>query len=63
MAARDGGLEAAYVCPVCGMKRSERVVGVDEGVEDVFGEFWVEGWGHRACGEVWYAWKGMLGQR
>jgi hypothetical protein len=61
--AREGGMEAGYVCPVCGMKRSERVVGVDEGVEDVFGEFWVEGWGHRACGEMWYEWKGLLGQR
>ncbi|ETN45616.1 uncharacterized protein HMPREF1541_09448 [Cyphellophora europaea CBS 101466] len=63
LSAREGGMEAAYVCPVCGMKRSERVVGVDEGEEDVFGEFWVEGWGHRACAEVWYAWKGLLGQR
>lgn len=60
---REGGMEAAYACPVCGMKRSERVVGVDDGVEDVFGEFWVEGWGHRSCGEVWYGWKGLLGQR
>lgn len=58
-----GALEAGYTCPICGMKRNERVQGVDEGEEDVFGEFWVDGWGHTACAEVWYKWKRLLSQR
>ena len=59
-----GVIQAAIVCPVCGLKRSERVVGADDvGVDDVFGEYWLENWGHRECAEWWYRWNGELGQR
>lgn len=40
-------------CVVCGLKRDERVKGVDFEVEDSFGEWWVEHWGHRACRNFW----------
>ncbi len=59
-----GVMQAALVCPLCGLKRSERVVGADDvGVEDVFGEFWLENWGHEECAEWWYQWHGQLSQR
>lgn len=40
-------------CVVCGLKRDERVKAVDTDVEDSFGEWWVEHWGHRACRNFW----------
>lgn len=40
-------------CVVCGLKRDERVKGVDTDVEDSFGEWWIEHWGHRACRNFW----------
>ena len=63
LASSQGGTTAAYFCPVCGMRREERVVGVDEASEDVFGEFWTEGWGHTACKRGWEDWSGLLRQR
>lgn len=44
---------APKACVVCGLKRDERVVKVDVGVEDSFGEWWVEFWGHRDCRNFW----------
>jgi hypothetical protein len=58
-----GVMEAKDICALCGLKRNERVVGVDEGVEDVFGEFWCEGWGHRECVEWWEVNQGLLSKR
>lgn len=59
-----GVIQVALVCPLCGLKRSERIVGVDDvGVQDVFGEYWLENWGHKECAEWWYRWKAELGQR
>lgn len=58
-----GVIQAPLVCPVCGLKRSERIGGVDEQVDDVFGEYWLENWGHQECAEWWYRWKEELGQR
>lgn len=40
-------------CVVCGLKRDERVKGVDFEVEDSFGEWWVEHWGHKTCRNFW----------
>lgn len=40
-------------CVVCGLKRDERVKGVDLEVEDSFDEWWVEHWGHKACRNFW----------
>lgn len=46
-------LTAPRVCVVCGLKRDERVKGVDVVVEDSFGEWWIEHWGHRTCRSFW----------
>lgn len=40
-------------CVVCGLKRDERVKGVDLDVEDSFGEWWIEHWGHKTCRNFW----------
>ncbi|KAL2130851.1 hypothetical protein VTI74DRAFT_5855 [Chaetomium olivicolor] len=44
---------APKACVVCGLKRDERVAKVDVEVEDSFGEWWVEFWGHRECRNFW----------
>lgn len=44
---------APKACIICGLKREERVKGVDFEVEDSFGEWWVDHWGHRACRNFW----------
>lgn len=54
---------AVRACLICGLKREERVVGVDLEVEDSFGEWWVEHWGHRACKEFWLEHEQQLRQR
>ncbi|KAL6245702.1 hypothetical protein RBB50_007701 [Rhinocladiella similis] len=50
-------------CALCGLKRTERVVGIDVDTDDLFGEFWTEHWGHKDCYEFWYSNKGLLAQR
>ena len=45
--------KAPRQCLVCGLHRQERLEGVDFDVEDSFGEWWVEHWGHRACRNFW----------
>lgn len=50
-------------CVVCGLRREERVRGVDEKVEDSFGEWWVEFWGHRTCRNFWVEHEGDLRHR
>ncbi|KAG6051677.1 hypothetical protein E4U17_006111 [Claviceps sp. LM77 group G4] len=54
---------AAKPCVICGLKREERVVRVDFDVEDSFGEWWVEYWGHRACKNFWLQHEEKLRQR
>jgi len=44
---------APKACVVCGLKREERVAKVDIEVEDSFGEWWVDFWGHRECRNFW----------
>ena len=51
--AQEGGLSAPKQCLICGLKREERITKVDIAVEDSFGEWWVEHWGHRACKNFW----------
>jgi len=48
-----GAPTAPRACVVCGLKRDERVARVDGEVEDSFGEWWVEFWGHRECRNFW----------
>ncbi|OLN93989.1 hypothetical protein CCHL11_03417 [Colletotrichum chlorophyti] len=54
---------APKACIVCGLKREERVAKVDVDVEDSFGEWWVEHWGHRACKNFWVEHEKQLRQR
>lgn len=54
---------APRACVVCGLKREERVAGVDGEVEDSFGEWWVEFWGHRECRNFWVGHEKELRQR
>ncbi|PBP26591.1 serine/threonine-protein kinase ppk6 [Diplocarpon rosae] len=57
---QEGGLTAPKQCLVCGLKREERLSKVDLEVEDSFGEWWVEHWGHRACKNFWQENEGKL---
>ncbi|KAI1375041.1 hypothetical protein F4677DRAFT_152319 [Hypoxylon crocopeplum] len=50
-------------CIVCGLKRNERVSKVDYEVEDSFGEWWVDHWGHLACKRFWLQHENALRQR
>ncbi|KAG8156669.1 hypothetical protein KVR01_013460 [Diaporthe batatas] len=54
---------APKACVICGLKRDERVKGVDFEVEDSFGEWWVEHWGHRTCRNFWLGNEGKLRSR
>jgi hypothetical protein len=54
---------APKACVICGLKRDERVPRVDANVEDSFGEWWVEFWGHRACRNFWLEHEAKLRQR
>ncbi|EGX94141.1 serine/threonine-protein kinase ppk6 [Cordyceps militaris CM01] len=54
---------ARKACVVCGLKRDERIAKVDFEVEDSFGEWWVEHWGHRACKNFWLEHEKSLRQR
>nr|OQO20753.1 hypothetical protein B0A51_11102 [Rachicladosporium sp. CCFEE 5018]OQO22314.1 hypothetical protein B0A51_09909 [Rachicladosporium sp. CCFEE 5018]OQO22394.1 hypothetical protein B0A51_10857 [Rachicladosporium sp. CCFEE 5018] len=59
-----GGFTAARTCALCGLKREERVTKVDEGIEDSFGEWWVEGAEmHVTCWRFWDEKKGKLKER
>ncbi|KAI9050153.1 hypothetical protein LZ554_006294 [Drepanopeziza brunnea f. sp. 'monogermtubi'] len=57
---QEGALTAPKCCLICGLRREERVAKVDETVEDSFGEWWVEHWGHRACKNFWQEHEGKL---
>jgi hypothetical protein len=46
-------LKASHACALCGINRDERVSQVDVNVEDSFGEYWIEYWGHRDCRDFW----------
>ncbi len=59
----EGAFVAEKACVLCGLKREERVEKVDVSVEDTFGEWWVEYWGHAACHNFWEEHKDELRQR
>ncbi|KAI1180120.1 hypothetical protein F4777DRAFT_531029 [Nemania sp. FL0916] len=54
---------AMKACVVCGLKRNERLARVDYDVEDSFGEWWTEHWGHVACKRFWLQHENLLRQR
>ena len=62
-AAGAGIVSASHSCALCGLKRDERLPQIDLHVEDSFGEFWVEHWGHMDCKAFWTQHKTMLGHR
>lgn len=59
----EGALTAPKCCFLCGLKRDERVARLDTGVEDSFGEFWMDHWGHVDCTRFWAEHKDSLKQR
>lgn len=59
----EGMVTAPKCCFLCGIKRDERVTKVDFDVEDSFGEWWVEHWGHVDCVAFWESYKDTLRQR
>ncbi|KAF4954297.1 hypothetical protein FGADI_5385 [Fusarium gaditjirri] len=54
---------APRACIICGLKRDERVAKVDYEVEDSFGEWWLDHWGHKACKNFWLEHEQKLRQR
>ena len=59
----EGAVTAPKACFLCGVKRDERVSRADVGVEDSFGEWWVEHWGHVDCVGFWTEQNVRLAQR
>ncbi|CEL02789.1 hypothetical protein ASPCAL03952 [Aspergillus calidoustus] len=59
----QGAIKASHACALCGLKRDERIPKLDENVEDSFGEWWTEHWGHTECRHFWEDNMGLLGQR
>ncbi|KAI9837961.1 MAG: hypothetical protein M1819_006115 [Sarea resinae] len=60
----EGAVSAPQPCALCGLRRDERVERVDPArVEDSFGEWWVDYWGHTACRNFWEEHRGKLSQR
>jgi hypothetical protein len=59
----EGAVTAPKCCFLCGIKRDERVAKVDVDVEDSFGEWWREYWGHVDCVAFWENHKASLRQR
>jgi hypothetical protein len=58
-----GALTAPKPCVLCGLKREERISKIDGEVEDSFGEWWIEHWGHRTCRNFWAEHEGKLRRR
>ena len=61
--ASEGAVTAPKCCFLCGIKRDERIAKVDVDVEDSFGEWWREHWGHIDCVTFWSKHKPSLRQR
>ncbi|KAL8737829.1 MAG: hypothetical protein Q9181_001320 [Wetmoreana brouardii] len=59
----EGGISAPKCCFLCGLKRDERVARLDVNVEDSFGEWWVDHWGHVDCIRFWEEHKDSLKHR
>ncbi len=59
----EGAVTAPKACFLCGIKRDERVAKIDINVEDSFGEWWCEHWGHVDCVSFWENNKSSLPSR
>lgn len=51
--AAQGALKASHACALCGLKRDERLLKLDDDAQDSFGDWWVEHWGHTDCKWFW----------
>jgi hypothetical protein len=60
---QQGAVTAPKPCIICGLKREERANKVDIDVEDSFGEWWVDHWGHRTCRNFWLEHESKLKSR
>jgi len=60
---QPGAGTAPKPCIICGLKRDERANKVDVDVEDSFGEWWVDHWGHRTCRNFWLEHESKLKSR
>ncbi|CAK7268778.1 hypothetical protein SEPCBS119000_003236 [Sporothrix epigloea] len=55
---------ATKPCVICGLRRDERVRGIDgDDVDDIFSEWWIEHWGHRSCRNFWAEHEAALRSR
>lgn len=61
--ASEGAMVAPTCCFLCGLKREERIEKIDVQVEDSFGEWWTDYWGHVDCRIFWEEQKDSLNQR
>jgi len=59
----EGALTAPRSCLLCGLNREERVQKIDVNVDDTFGEWWADHWGHIDCRTFWVENKDALEQR
>ncbi|OXV07807.1 hypothetical protein Egran_04427 [Elaphomyces granulatus] len=59
----QGALTAIHPCAICGLKRDERLAKVDEDIEDSFGDWWIDYWGHADCKRFWDESSKLLHQR
>jgi hypothetical protein len=59
----DEVLTSPHACALCGLKRDERIPEADINVDDSFGEFWIQHWGHRACKDFWNGNQALVPQR
>lgn len=59
----EGAVGDPRACVLCGIKREERIAKVDVAIEDSFGEFWAEHWGHVDCRNFWREHSAKLRQR
>ncbi|MCJ1256407.1 hypothetical protein MMC24_004228 [Lignoscripta atroalba] len=58
-----GAVKDQRSCVLCGLNRDERIVKVDTDVEDSFGEWWTDHWGHTECRFFWEEHEQDLRQR
>ncbi|KAK2776698.1 hypothetical protein FQN53_002520 [Emmonsiellopsis sp. PD_33] len=62
--AEEGYERSQHACGLCGLKRDERVVKIDDDVYDEIFEFWwVDLWGHADCMHFWQENAASLAQR
>ncbi|KAJ5492767.1 hypothetical protein N7539_001513 [Penicillium diatomitis] len=62
--AEQGAIKAGHACALCALKRDERLLKIDDDqVQDSFGEWWTDHWGHTGCRVFWEENRGLLMQR